>query len=74
MTINATSLRKDIYNILDTVIETGVPVDVTRHGKHLKIVVVEKPSKLKNLKPMKGLIKGDPADLESIDWSHEWQA
>lgn len=70
--ITATELRKNVYNILDEVLETGLPVDIERHGKHLRLIAVEKPSKLKNLKPMKNLIAGDPSDLNNIDWTHEW--
>jgi hypothetical protein len=32
---------EDIYRILDQVLETGVPVEIERHGKLLKIVPVE---------------------------------
>lgn len=72
--ITATDLRKNVYNILDEVLETGLPVDIERHGKHLRLIVIEKPSKLKNLKPMKNLIIGEPSDLNNIDWTHEWKA
>jgi hypothetical protein len=33
---------EDIYRILDQVLETGVPVEIERHGKLLKIVPVER--------------------------------
>ncbi len=71
--ITATELRKNVYNLLDEVLATGVPIEIERHGKHLRLVVVEKTSKLKNLKPMKNLIIGDPAELNAVDWSGEWQ-
>ncbi len=72
--ITATELRKNVYQILDEVLTTGLPIEIERHGKHLRIVAVEKISKLKNLKPMKNLIVGDPAELNAIDWTDEWQA
>ncbi len=71
--ITATKLRNNVYGILDEVLSTGIPVDIERHGKHLRIVALDKPLKLKNLKPIKNLIVGDPADLEKIDWSDEWK-
>lgn len=71
--ITATKLRDNVYGILDEVLATGIPVEIERHGKHLKIVAVDKPLKLKNLQPIKNLIVGEPADLEKIDWSDEWK-
>lgn len=73
MAMTATELRKDVYNILDHVIKTGVPAEIERKGKHLKIIVIEKPSKFDNIKPIKDLIIGDPDDLNEIDWSKEWK-
>ena len=73
MALTATVLRRDIYKILDTVLATGLPVDIVRNGKHLKLIAVDAPSKLSLLKPMKGLIKGDPAELEKVDWSETWK-
>ena len=61
--ITATELRKNAYNLLDEVLATGVPIEIERDGKHLRLVAVEKISKLKNLKPMKSLLVGDPAEL-----------
>ena len=73
MAITASKLRENIYNILDEVIETGVPVEVTRKGKTLKIV----PKKAKRIRdlsklPVRDYIVGDPDDLVHIDWMSEW--
>ncbi|MCK4542739.1 MAG: hypothetical protein KAU17_10950 [Spirochaetales bacterium] len=38
MPISATKLRQDLYNILDQVIETGVPLEIARKGHIVKIV------------------------------------
>lgn len=73
MAMTATELRRDVYNILDEVIETGVPAEIERKGKHLKIIVIEKPSKFDRIKPIKDLIIGDPEDLNNLDWSDEWK-
>jgi len=51
MVLKASSLREDVYRILDQVLETGVPVEIEWRGKILKIVSAEPPSKLENLKP-----------------------
>jgi hypothetical protein len=71
MPLRASSLRENIYKILDEVLATGVPVDIERKGRLLRIVAVEPTSKLANLKP-RDLIVGDPEDLVHIDWSGEW--
>ena len=36
--ITASSLRQNIYTILDEVLETGVPVEIERKGQILRIV------------------------------------
>jgi hypothetical protein len=73
MPISLTKLRADLYNIVDQVIETGLPVDVERNGKTVRIIAIEKKSKLANLKAHHGTIVGDPEDLIHMDWSHEWK-
>lgn len=72
MQVTASSLRKNIYKLLDRVIETGIPVEIKRKGKILKIMPVEPKSKLKNLKK-RNIILGDPDNLVHLDWSDEWQ-
>ena len=71
MPLRASSLRENIYRILDEILETGVPVDIERKGKLLRIAAVEPRSKLASLKS-RDLIVGDPEDLVHVDWSEEW--
>lgn len=71
MRVTASKLRSDIYNILDQALKTGVPVEVVRKGRVLKIVPETKPSKLSRLKKRDYII-GDPEDLVHMDWLHEW--
>jgi prevent-host-death family protein len=73
MTITLTKLRADLYNIVDQVIATGVPVEIEREGKKVKIIAVEKKSKLANLKAHPGTLIGDPDDFIHLDWSVEWK-
>ncbi len=72
MPIKPSQLREDIYRILDQVLETGIPVEIERGGKLLKIIPAEPRSKLGNLKPRKYLLS-DPEDLVHLDWSGEWR-
>lgn len=73
--ITISRLRQDIYNILDRVLETGVPVFIRRKVKVLKITVEEKANKLESLKgkDKRDIICDDPDDLVHLDWSSEWK-
>lgn len=70
--MNSTELRKNIYKVLDRVIETGIPVPIERKGRRLKIVLEDTGDKLKNLKRREGL-NINPDDLTDINWDKEWK-
>ena len=72
MIMTPSKLRANIYKLLDKVADTGVPIEIIRKGKKLKIIVEEKPSKLAKLKKRPGLLC-DPEELVHIDWSKEWK-
>jgi hypothetical protein len=71
MKITASKLRENIYSILDQALDTGVPVEVIRKGKILKIVPEVKADKLSRLKKRKCII-GDPDDIVHMNWLSEW--
>jgi antitoxin (DNA-binding transcriptional repressor) of toxin-antitoxin stability system len=71
MKVTASHLRQNIYAILDEALETGVPVEIERKGRLLRIVPERKPSKLDRLKKRNRVV-GDPEDFIHIDWSKEW--
>jgi prevent-host-death family protein len=71
MRVTASKLRADIYNILDESLKTGVPVEVVRKGRVLKIVPESKPNKLGRLKKRDYFV-GDSDDVLHIDWLKEW--
>ena len=71
MTVTASKLRKDIYNLLDHVLETGEPLEIERKGRLLKVIPERKPSKLDRLVKHDAIV-GNPDDLVHIDWSSEW--
>lgn len=75
MKITASKLRENIYRVLDQVVETGVPVEIERRGRRLKIVPADEPArgKLDRLDPHPDAIVGDPEDLVHLDWSAEWK-
>ena len=71
--IKPSQLREDVYNLLDQVIETGVPLEIKRKGKTLKIVLDKKASKLSNLKKRSGVLTEKPDYYVHLDWSKEWK-
>jgi hypothetical protein len=73
MGISASTLRADIYRLLDQVLETGQPLEIERKGKVLVIAPRERGSRLDRLPRRDDFIAGDPADLVSVDWSGEWR-
>ncbi len=73
MTITASELRQNVYRLLDEVLATGVPLEVERAGRRLRIVAVDPTPKLSRLSAHSGTINGDPEDLVHIDWSGEWR-
>lgn len=75
MPLTASKLRENIYKILDQILETGVPVEIERGGKTLKIIPAEssRKSKLDNLVEHPGFLLCDPEELVHVDWSEYWQ-
>ena len=70
--ITASSLRGNIYRLLDRVLETGAPLEIKRKGKLLKIIPGTPPSKMSKLSKHP-CIQGDPESIVHIDWSNEWR-
>lgn len=70
--LTVTTLRKQIYRVIDQVLQTGVPVEVERNGKKVVIMPANAAtSKLTNLKPRKGIV-GDPGTLVDVKVG-EWR-
>jgi len=63
--ISLTFLRSNLFRIVDNVIKTGIPVEIERKGRKLKIVLEEKRSKLDYLET-RDCIVGDPDDLVDL--------
>ncbi len=70
-TVNPTELRSNIYKLLDDVLNSGIPLEINKGGRLLRIVPVEKSNKLANLKSRPDVIVGDPDDLVDISWEKE---
>jgi hypothetical protein len=70
--LTATRLRADLYRILDEILETGVPVEIERKGRRLRIEPVKPEDRLARLRPIPGLLRDDPETYVHIDWSEHW--
>ncbi len=73
MAMSASELRQNIYRLLDEVLETGIPLEVERKGRTLRIVPEDRPSKLDRIVGREDALVGDPDDIIHMDWSKEWK-
>lgn len=75
--LTASKLRQNVYRLLDQVLDTGVPMEIERHGRRLRIVParagrVRVSGKLTRLRKRRYL-RCAPEMLVHIDWSREWR-
>ena len=68
----ASELRADVYRLLDSVLETGSPVEIERKGRVLKIVEDKPVPKLSKL-IKRAYLHGQPEDIVHMDWSRAWK-
>ena len=73
MVITASELRQNIYKLLDQVLESGVPLEIERNGRRLRVIPTDAPGKLDRLIGHPDYVVGDPEELVHIDWSNEWR-
>jgi|SRR5579872_1094863 len=75
MRVTATKLRQNVYAILDEVLEKGIPVEVERKGKILRIVPEQKKSIWDRIPKRPSSIVGDPEEFRNykIDWEKDWR-
>ncbi|MBE9145648.1 type II toxin-antitoxin system Phd/YefM family antitoxin [Planktothrix mougeotii] len=64
-------LQGNLDNLLDEILRTGIPLEIDRGGKRLRIVPVEKLEKLQNLVYRPHVILGEPDDLIDLHWEQE---
>jgi len=72
MILTASTVRKNIYRLLDKVLETGIPLEIERKGRRLKIISDGNVLKLDNLKK-RDILNTDPEEIVHIDWSDQWK-
>ncbi len=72
MAITASTLRGNIYRLLDQVLESGQPLEIERKGELLKIIPENRSAKMSRL-IKHPCLEGDPESIVHMDWSDEWQ-
>lgn len=70
-TVTPTELRANIYKLLEEVLNTGVPLEINKGDRKLRIVPVDKGDKLQNLVSRPSVITGVADDLADIHWEQE---
>jgi antitoxin (DNA-binding transcriptional repressor) of toxin-antitoxin stability system len=70
-TVSPTELRSNIYKLPDEVLNSGVPIEINKGGKLLRIIPVAKSNKLANLVSRSDIINGNPEYLVNISWEKE---
>ncbi len=68
--ITVTELRSNIYNLLEEVLTTGIPLEVEKGGRKLYIAPVEPVDKFADMVFRSDVINGDPEDLVHIEWEY----
>lgn len=70
--LTATELRRDIYNVLDRVLETGSPQEVVRHDQRLLIVPAEPKRRRFEDFPKRRARTCSVDELVQTTWDRSW--
>lgn len=70
MAITPTELRRDLYRYLDDVLTTGISLEIERHGRVLRLVADDEPSRLERLtrQRVNDLLRDDDAIVTPWHW------
>ena len=69
-----TELRRDLYRLLDQVLDSGEPLEVQRGGRRLRVSVAPaRTSKLDRLVHRPEIFVGDPEDLVHLSGAEGWE-
>lgn len=71
--MTATELRRNIYRVLDEVLETGVAQEVQRHGQKLLIVPAEPRRHRFEDAPKRKALNCTFDELVATTWGEAWK-
>ena len=69
-TVTVTELRSNIYNLLEEVLTTGVPIEINKGGRKLHIKPADPVDKFADLVYQPDVINGDPEEIVNIQWDY----
>ncbi len=72
MVVSPSKLRENLYNLLDSVIEKGELLEISRKGKLLRIIPEQRPSRLDKIVP-KNITTASDDELINTPWENEWK-
>ncbi len=64
--VTVTELRRNIYKLLEEVLSTGVPLEINKGGRKLRIAPTKPVDKFTNVVFRPDVINGDPEELVHI--------
>jgi hypothetical protein len=62
----------NLDNLLDEILRTGIPLEIVRGGKRLRLIPLEPLDKLDKLVHRPHVILGDADTLIDINWEQEF--
>ena len=69
-TYKSSEFRKNLFSIIDHIIQSGLPVEILKNGHKLKLILDEPVGRNKNLKTH-NIIVGDPEELVGLSFETE---
>lgn len=72
MAISSIEFSSKLEGVLDSVIESGIPVEIEHKGKTIRIVPMAKPRSIDSLIAQDSYLKVDPDEVVRMDWSEFW--
>jgi hypothetical protein len=73
MTVTPTDFRKNLFSLLDGILQNGKVLEINRNGHIIKVVPPRKSKKIDRLVPHEDAVVGESDDFVSMDWSGEWK-
>lgn len=71
--VTATQLRADAYKIVDRVLKSGRPQELTRGNRRLLIVSADTPRLDLDKLPKRRALNCTPDELINTSWEDEWK-
>lgn len=71
-TLTATELRRNIYRVLDRILETGAPQEIVRRGRRLTIALQEPKRRRFEDAPRHDVLNCSFEELVATSWDQAW--